>query len=472
MGREDRLDFDAAVTARLPISLDALVLTALVITRARVDTIANTIVPRPPELVRQIPVVGGLLSDRAFVLLVDWLADPLSQLVLATTFGLLALYLVVDIVETWPGRGARWTYPAKLALLVGICLVSVVANTGMVMALRSLSTPAQFAHDGGVLMSDLAVRWLLEGTNVYQQDWRTTWVVAAYPNGPGLSHYPYLPFAFVPAAPLYLLTTTLWGWYDHRLFYLIAYLAMLAATPWIAPTRSGRLALAAVVALNPVLANDLIYGYNDMLLLALVVLALAAYRTDHTTLGGIAIGLAAATKGTVWPLLPFLALYLWRGRRLALDGNLLRPLVPVAISALLFIVPFAMWDARALYEDTVLYNAGAPLPDGLPIKGWGAATYVVALGWVDDLFAPFPFGLVALVVAGPLLVALLVRQWRHNTLAAAFAHFGVFSIVFLYFSRTMNPNYLGFALAMLAIGSFAAETAPTTPEPAADGAAR
>lgn len=456
------------MNARLPISLDALVLTALVLTRARVDTFANAIVPRPAELVRQIPVVGGLLPERAFTLLVDWLADPLSQLVLATTFGLLGLYLIVDVVETWPGARARWTYPAKIALLIAIGLVSVVANTGMVMALRQLSTPAQFAHDGGVLMSDLAVRWLLEGTNVYQQDWRTTWVVEAYPSGPGLSHYPYLPFAFVPAVPLYLLTTTLWGWYDHRVLYLIAYLAMLAVTPWIAPTRSGRLALAAIFALNPILANDLIYGYNDILLLALVALALAAYRTGRRTLGGIAIGLAVATKGTIWPLLPFLVLVLWRGQRLALDPRLLRPLLPIALSALLFIVPFALWDARALVEDTVLYNAGAPLPDGLPIKGWGAAAYVVALGGVDDLFAPFPFGLLAAVVAGPLLVALLIRQWRRNTLAAAFAHFGVFSIVFLYFSRTMNPNYLGFALAMLAIGYFAAEeVAP----PAADGRA-
>lgn len=456
------------MNARLPISLDALVLTALVLTRARVDTFANAIVPRPAELVRQIPVVGGLLPERAFTLLVDWLADPLSQLALATTFGLLALYLLVDVVESWPGARFRWAYPAKLALLVAICLVSVVANTGMVMALRQLSTPAQFAHDGGVLMSDLAVRWLLEGTNVYQQDWRTTWVVEAYPNGPGLSHYPYLPFAFVPAVPLYLLTTTLWGWYDHRLLYLVAYLAMLAVTPWIAPTRSGRLALAAIFALNPILANDLIYGYNDILLLALVALALAAYRTGRRTLGGIALGLAVATKGTIWPLVPFLALVLWRGQRLALDPKLLRPLLPIALSALVFIVPFAVWDARALVEDTVLYNAGAPLPDGLPIKGWGAAAYVVALGGVDDLFAPFPFGLLAALVAGPLFVALLIRQWRRNTLAAAFAHFGVVSIVFLYFSRTMNPNYLGFALAMLAIGYFAAEDVPP---PAASGRA-
>ncbi|MFN8533383.1 MAG: glycosyltransferase 87 family protein [Dehalococcoidia bacterium] len=464
------------MNARLPLSLDALILTALVLTRARVDTISNAIVQRPPELVRQIPLVGGLLSDEAFDLLVDWLADPLSQIVLATTFGLLAIYLVVDVIQTWPGRigvseiTARWSYRVKLTLLVVICLFSVVANTGMVMALRQLSTPSQFSHDGGVLMSDLAVKWLLEGTNVYQQDWRSTWVVDAYPNGPGLSHYPYLPFAFVPAAPLYLLTMGLWGWYDHRLVYLVAYLAMLAVTPWIAPTRGGRLALAAILALNPILANDLIYGYNDILLLGIVALALAAYRTGHSTLGGIAIGLAVATKGTIWPLLPFLALFLWRGQRLALDLRLLRPLLPIAIAALVFIVPFAVWDARALVEDTVLYNAGNQVADGLPIKGWGVATFVVALGWVNDLFAPFPFAVAEILIAGPLLAVLLVRQWKRNSLAAAFAHFGVFSLVFYYFSRTMNPNYLGMTLAMLAIGYFAAEAEPLGVLPAADPA--
>ncbi|GIW11305.1 MAG: hypothetical protein KatS3mg061_2362 [Dehalococcoidia bacterium] len=456
---------------RLPLTLDALLLTLLLVTRARVDTFANAIVPRPAEVVRQIPLVGGLLAERPFALLVDWLADPLSQLVLASTFGLLVCYLLVDLIQTWPGRreqlALRWAYPLKLILLFLICLLSVGANTVMVMALRQATTPAQFAHDGGVLMGDLAVRWLLEGVNVYQQDWRTTWVVAAYPNGPGLSHYPYLPFAFVPAAPLYLLTTSLWGWYDHRLFYLLAYLALLAVTPWIAPSPGGRLALAAIFALNPILANDLIYGYNDMLVLALLALALAAYRTDHQTLGGMAVGCALATKGTVWPLLPFLTIALWGTQRLALDWRLLRPLLPIVLTAALFILPYALWDAPALWEDTVLYNAGAPVADGLPIKGWGAATFVVALGWVDDLFAPFPFWVGELLLAGPLTVVLLLRQWRHNTLAAAFAHFGLLSLVVVYLSRTMNPNYIGFALAMLAVGVFAAEErpvgAPTAP---------
>ena len=102
-------------------------------------------------------------------------------------------------------------------------------------------------------------------------------------------------------------------------------------------------------------------------------------------------------------------------------------------------------------------TAGSQVADGLPIKGWGAATYVVALGWVNDLMDPFPFWIFELLFAVPLTVALLVRQWRGNSLPATFAHYGIASFVILYFSRTMNPNYLGFLLAMLAIGFFADE---------------
>ncbi|MCS7003428.1 MAG: glycosyltransferase 87 family protein, partial [Dehalococcoidia bacterium] len=303
---------------RFPLSLDALLVTALALTRARVDTFANAVVPRPLELTRQTPIVGQLIPADAFALLDDFLADPISQLILATTMGLVCAYLVVDLAQGWrrapSARLQRVTFALKWTILVALATVSVGGNTVAMMSLRANSTPSQYAHDGGVLEADLALAWLFEGKNVYQQSWRGTWVEMAYPNGPGLSSYPYLPFAFLSGAPFYLATQHLWGWYDHRLVYLAAYAVILALGAFVARGYSERLSLLALLALNPILANDMIYGFNDMLVVALLVAAFWAYQRGRWLLGGVMIGLAVATKGTVWPILPFIALWLWRGR--------------------------------------------------------------------------------------------------------------------------------------------------------------
>lgn len=436
--------------------------------RARIDTLTFPLIPRPPELVRRIPIVGNLLGDDQFDLLIDWMGDPLSQLIVATTFGLTAMYMVIDLWSRWNGdERDRLVGPFKLAIIILIGLISVSGNTVMVMAMRVLSTPSQFSHDGGVLMTDLAVRWLSEGINVYTQDFRGTWVTLAYPDGPGLTHFPYLPFMFVPAVPVYWFTQSVWQYYDHRLMYLIAYGVVLIVGPFLARDWPSRLAVTATLALNPILTNEMIYGFNDMYVLAVLVVAVVLLQRNHLLAGSFVLGLAMATKGTVWPLAPFAALYMWRYLPVRPTVRHLTLIVPMAVAAALFILPFFFWNPSEFIVDTISYNSGSSVPDGLPIKGWGAALFVPAFGWVQDLYDPFPFFIPTLLIAAPLFMLLLWRQWKFNSLANVLAHYSVGSLVALYVSRTMNPNYLGFLLALLAIAFLMSEpvSRETTAEP-------
>jgi hypothetical protein len=71
---------------------------------------------------------------------------------------------------------------------------------------------------------------------------------------------------------------------------------------------------------------------------------------------------------------------------------------------------------------------------------------------VTDRFSLWPFGLLEVVLALPLLVWFLRRQQAVNTLAHACWHYGVFLLVFFYGSRFLNENYLGYILAFLALG--------------------
>ena len=79
-------------------SFDVLLLFALVLARVRIDTLADRLVAqRRVELITRIPVLGSLLSERSLDLLHHWMTDPISLLLISTTFGLLILYVFFDV---------------------------------------------------------------------------------------------------------------------------------------------------------------------------------------------------------------------------------------------------------------------------------------------------------------------------------------------------------------------------------------
>jgi hypothetical protein len=88
------------------------------------------------------------------------------------------------------------------------------------------------------------------------------------------------------------------------------------------------------------------------------------------------------------------------------------------------------------------------------IWGWGASNFVLAFGGLASRFDTWPFWIPELIVTLPLLLWLGWRQIRYNHLAAACWHYGLLLLGFLFVSRFLNENYLGYILAFLAIGYF------------------
>jgi hypothetical protein len=77
---------------------------------------------------------------------------------------------------------------------------------------------------------------------------------------------------------------------------------------------------------------------------------------------------------------------------------------------------------------------------------------VLALGWVNDRFDQWPFLILEMLLALPLLLWFVWRQWHSNDVAMACWHYGLFLLAFFYGSRFLNENYLGYILAFLALG--------------------
>jgi hypothetical protein len=101
------------------------------------------------------------------------------------------------------------------------------------------------------------------------------------------------------------------------------------------------------------------------------------------------------------------------------------------------ILPFAIWDPGALWDDTIAYGAQT-----YRIIGYGLAGVLLELGVLDDRFGPYPFLPLALLLWLPLTAWLLWTQWRSRRLWVGAAGFAVSIFTLLYLARVFQNSYL------------------------------
>ncbi len=447
---------------------DALLLAVLSVALIRIDSVAEAaVLPYLRQDVLNHPWLGRLLPPAGIQAMGErgpWPGEPVSLVLIALALGFVFLYLLVDL--TPPGR---WHWRVKVVVLAGVLLTAVYGPTVKLILLRHAIGPASYTHDGGVIQTEAAVAYLLAGRNPYVEDYTETpmaeWGFDEYRTA--LYHYPYLPWTFVFSAPFYLAGQLL-GFYDQRVVYLLLFTGTLLLVPGLAHNPRRRLGLVMLLGLNPIMGLDVIFGQNDSFVLAWIVFSLIAWRqwrrtgqARWRTASALLFGLACASKPTAWFFAPFYGLLLvadqerrglegWR----ALLGTIPRIVaraIPALAVFLLLLGPYLLWDAYALYDDVWRWSTGQG-ETGYQIWGWGASNFVLALGWVSSRFDLWPFWIPQVLVTVPLLLWFLRRQQRANRLDLACWHYGLFLLGFLYVSRFLNENYLGFILAFLALG--------------------
>jgi len=349
-------------------------------------------------------------------------------------------------------------------------LTALFLPTGKLILLRQGSGPASYTHDGGVIQTEAAIQFVLQGKNPYVEDYTKTpmaeWGFNKFRTA--LYHYPYLPWTFLFSAPFYWLGQ-ISGFYDQRLVYLLLLAVALALAPRLVKGERNQLALVACLGLNPIMALDVIFGQNDSFVLCWLIFSLVSWqhwqnqKKMQTTpwLAVIFLGLACASKPTAWFFAPFYALLFcdleggalragWRGLW-QLVSVILRRLWPALLIFVALLLPYLLWHPFALYDDVWRWSNGQG-ETGYQIWGWGASNFVLALGLVADRFAQWPFWTLELGIGLPLLLWFLRRQHQANTLANACWHYAIFLFAFFYGSRFLNDNYLGYILAFLALG--------------------
>jgi hypothetical protein len=117
------------------------------------------------------------------------------------------------------------------------------------------------------------------------------------------------------------------------------------------------------------------------------------------------------------------------------------------------VLPFAVADPGALWDDTIAYGA-----ETYRIVGYGLSGLLVGLGVLDDRFGPYPFLPLVLLVWAPITAWLLLCQWRARTLWSGAAGFAVSIFVLLFLGRVLQSSYLLWPLVGIVLAALLART--------------
>ncbi|MDP9282725.1 MAG: glycosyltransferase 87 family protein [Chloroflexota bacterium] len=377
-----------------------------------------------------------------------WQLFPLgADLLFLTACGVLPIaYAMRD--HRW---GAAFTPRQRAIHLAAIVAVFVVLPTLASIVLRETGKPYTYIHDGA-LMIEWAARKFLLGQNPYVADYLDTplyyWPMV---NNPALYHLTYFPFLFLITTPFVWLFDKVGLFWDQRYLYLPAYVAALVVVSLLARRVDNRLALVALVALNPQLFPFVVEGRNDFFVLLFLFAGIVLLQRERRTLGPLAIAIAAAAKLHAVFIMPLVAVWLLATRRprtLREAWNALwRPLWPATLFLAITFLPFLINDFAAFYDDVVRYNAGGAAWT-YPISGMGFSAILLALGVIEFRQADFPFAAIEIAVATPIALWWMWKLWKRPTLATLLTGYALTLLAFLFFGRYFQGNYLGYILAV------------------------
>ncbi|MEM7032685.1 MAG: hypothetical protein AAF629_24235 [Chloroflexota bacterium] len=254
-------------------SPDLLVLFLLLLVRVRIDTLADQ-AALPNRLTDVRELVETWWPAWSLDILAHPQLDQMSTMYIVSAFGLMVVYLLVDLFSDSDPKA--WAYRAKMGLILGIIGLMVFGKAGLLMNLRNLKGPASYAHDGGVIQTEITIDYFLNGVNPYIEDYLETpmaeWGLNEYRTA--LYHYPYLPWTFISATPIYLLSRATLGWFDMRFIYLAVFALTLYLGQSLVKHRRDKLLVVALIGLNPISNLSIIFGQNDPFVFFWIILAI------------------------------------------------------------------------------------------------------------------------------------------------------------------------------------------------------
>jgi hypothetical protein len=335
------------------------------------------------------------------------------------------------------GRAVRpWIVGAVCAVVVALL---VIPATFLQVGLRDSTEPWIYVNDS-TYQIEIAGDLVLDGDDPYGHDYRGSGLERFYDevNAPrgfpqvALDHFAYFPGTALTAAVWRLLPSP---FDDYRLLVLLCTLALFAAALLFDAPLPWKLAAGAALAANPLATRAAWFGTADAPSLLLTVLAFALVTRSRYVLAAALLGGAVLLKQFALVAVPFFAvMLLTRG---VARPTLYRAAAAFGLVLVAGILPFAIADPGALWDDTIAYGAQT-----YRIIGYGLAGVLLELDVLDDRFGPYPFLPLALLLWLPLTAWLVWTQWRSRRLWVGAAGFAASIFSLLYLGRVFQTSYL------------------------------
>lgn len=383
------------------------------------------------------PPSGTVKAQGPFELLVRAADRHFDEALLRSAALLAGLVVGLGATILLPLRVVRpWVVVLGTVLVVGLLAVPA---TLLEVGLRDSSQPWYHVNDS-TYQIDLAGELILDGENPYGHDYRGSGLERWYPAAGAdekvqqvaLDHFAYFPGTALTAAAWRLLPSP---FDDYRMLVLLCTLALFGAALLFDAPLHWKIAAGAALAANPLAIRAAWFGTADAPSVLLAVLAFALLARSRYLLAAASIAGAVLLKQFALVALPFLAVamltravprsVLWRA------GALFAGIVVLGI------VPFAIADPGALWDDTIAYGA-----ETYRIIGYGLAGVLYELGILDDRFGPYPFLPLAVVLWLPVTGWLLWTQWKSRRLWIGAAGFAASIFGLLYLGRVFQTSYL------------------------------
>jgi hypothetical protein len=299
-------------------------------------------------------------------------------------------------------------------------------------------------------VTEVASLALLSGKNPYSIPYHQVFYGPDFLKIPTstLNNYPYSPFMFLANIPFLAITANLVQFFDLRIILVIMFLLTAGI---VAKITSQKLLFLIMFLLNPIFIPKLFFGTSDVLPLFLIFLCFVFLYFQKVTGATIALALATASKLTALPFVPLYFLYIFR-LSLKQQGGLVRLARQFAVFTLINLVvylPFLLWNAKDLLEDVFLYHL-----ELRPIQGFlGLPQLLTSLGLISiESNIPFYLGVFPASFVFLLFAHRIFKKWQDLT---AFCVLGVLSFVlFFFFSRVLQTDYLAFLSQILLLGGF------------------
>ncbi|MFC1688020.1 hypothetical protein ACFL0L_05620, partial [Patescibacteria group bacterium] len=357
----------------------------------------------------------------------------------------------------WP----RNTDTTRSLLIIILILCTVFLSTVAFIAARQVSEPHEWVHDS-TIMTEEAMKFALAGRNPYSEDYRIT-PLADWPwnpdgrENPALDHYAYLPGMFMSGLPFFAFIEKALGWYDHRLFQLIA-LALLLFVFMRMQMFSSRIRqlLLIVFFLNPFFFYYFIVGHNDIVMYLLLIAAISLLSSKRFLWASVCIGIALSMKHVAWLFLPLMLVYYFLQAKGYFKDRIRWVITkgwPIIILPALFILPFVFAHAQVFVDDTVLYLTGDSTST-YPIQGIGLPAILLHTGHIANMWELVSFFWIQLVlmilVIGTGIFVLKKNPALHWVVIIS----SLLLFVLWFFARSFSLSHLAVIIQFIIVGLF------------------